>query len=71
MRMRYPYFYAWHPRGKYKNLYKQRCRVLARGAMNSALVEFRSGRREIISRNALRKFKPTSPRSFFYNSNIL
>lgn len=46
--MMYPYRYAWHPRGKYKNLYRQRCRVLARGAMNSALVEFRSGRREMV-----------------------
>ncbi len=28
---KYPYRFVWHPRGKYKNLYKQRCRVLARG----------------------------------------
>ena len=33
----------------------QRCRVVARGAMNSALVEFEDGRRVITSRNAVRK----------------
>lgn len=38
-------------------LYKRKCRVLARGAMNSALVEFESGQREVISRNAIRKVK--------------
>lgn len=51
----YPYRYVWRANGKYKNYFRQRCRVLARGALNSACVEFRSGRREIVSRNALRK----------------
>lgn len=32
-----------------------RCRVVARGAMNSALVEFEDGYRVITSRYALRK----------------
>jgi len=31
------------------------CRVLARGSMNSALVEFLDGFRAVISRNALRR----------------
>lgn len=54
----YPYYYAFKPHnGKYKDLYKKRMRVLARGAMNSALVEFENGQREIISRNAIRKVK--------------
>lgn len=47
------YVYRW---GKYRpDLKGQRCRVLARGTMNSALVEFESGERHIVSRNALRK----------------
>lgn len=33
----------------------QACRVLARGRMNSALVEFEDGFRMIASRNGLRK----------------
>ena len=40
---------------KRAELYGKRLRVLARGAMNSALVEFENGQREIISRNAIRK----------------
>lgn len=57
----YPYVYRFKPLQygvpKYKDLFGQRCRVLARGKMNSALVEFENGTREIISRNALRKVK--------------
>lgn len=54
--MLYPYVYRFKPNGgKYKDLCGQVCRVLARGAMNSALVEFESGQREIVSRNALRR----------------
>ena len=49
----YPLIYRWK---KYRpELYLQRCRVIARGTMNSALIEFQDGTRHIISRNALRK----------------
>ena len=45
---------------KRPTLYKRRCRVLARGKKNSALVEFiDNGQREVVSRNALRKPKDT------------
>lgn len=37
----------------------QLCRVLARGKMNAALVQFESGEKVITSRNALRKAKET------------
>lgn len=33
------------------------CRVLARGRMNSALVEFADGYRAVVSRNALRRIR--------------
>lgn len=33
----------------------QRCRMLVRGAMNSALLEFEDGYRMVSSRNALRR----------------
>ena len=47
------YVYRW---GKYLPDLKGRlCRVLARGSMNSALVEFEDGTRHVVSRNALRK----------------
>ncbi len=49
------YIYRWRNNEKRQMLYGRRCRVLARGAMNSALVEFEDGQREIVSRNALRR----------------
>lgn len=57
------YIYAWGPRYHVPGLpvldrKGQRCRVLARGAMNSALVEFRDGEVAVISRNALRRVRP-------------
>lgn len=49
---RYPYRWHWHRPGGCKG---RRCRVVARGTMNSALVEFNNGRREVLSRNGLRR----------------
>jgi len=48
------YFYAWGNNEKRKALKGRKCKVLARLARNSALVEFTNGQREVISRNALR-----------------
>lgn len=50
------YIYRWGNNEKRASLKGRRCRVLARGSMNSALIEFcDNGQREIVSRNALRK----------------
>lgn len=49
------YKYMWGNNPKRKELKGRKCSVLARGKMNSCLVEFENGQREIISRNALRK----------------
>lgn len=55
---RFPYFWAWgesahrvfdRPRKG------DRCRVVCRGSMNSALVEFEDGYRVVTSRNGLRR----------------
>jgi len=52
------YRYAWRNNSKRETLQNRICRVLVRGAMNSALVEFvDNGQREVISRNAIRKAK--------------
>lgn len=54
----YPYIYDW--RARYPRVLDrrgQRCRVLVRGKMNSAMVEFEDGYRAVISRNALRRAK--------------
>lgn len=51
--MTYRYVYRWR---KYRpELHGRRCAVIARGPLNSALVEFEGGERHIVSRNALRK----------------
>lgn len=54
---RYTYrSYRW---GKYRPDWRGRtCRVVSRGTMNSALVEFEdNNERAVVSRNALRKVK--------------
>ena len=38
-------------------LYRRPCRVVARGKMNSVLIEFDDGRREVVSRNAVRRLR--------------
>lgn len=49
------YIYTWANNPKRATLRGRRCKVLARGALNSCRVEFENGQREIISRNALRR----------------
>ena len=45
----------WRVRTRLPERFGQRCRVLARGSMNTALVEFEDGYRVTTSRNYLRK----------------
>lgn len=54
------YIYSWGPRFRVPDLpvldrKGQECEVLARGAMNSALVRFKDGYLAVVSRNALRR----------------
>jgi hypothetical protein len=52
------FIYSWGPRGNMPGAMSrkgQRCRLLARGSMNSALIEFEDGFRAVVSRNALRR----------------
>ncbi len=51
------YVYRWGNNPVRRRLKGRRCRVLARGALNSALVEFEDGEQHVVSRNALRKEK--------------
>lgn len=45
----------WRWRTNLPERFGQRLRVLARGRMNSALVEFEDGERHVVSRFAFRK----------------
>lgn len=47
---------TWPPSGERLG---QACRVLARGRMNSCLVEFQDGAQFVTSRNYLRKAQPS------------
>ena len=51
------YIYTWGNNERRKALKGKRCKVIARLAMNSVIVEFEDGHRECISRNALRKIR--------------
>ena len=49
----YPYVYRWNRMGRKG----QRCRIMARGGMNSVCIEFEDGFRAVSSGNAVRKAK--------------
>jgi hypothetical protein len=47
--------YIWRVRSRLPERFGQPCRVIVRGRMNSALVEFEDGYRVVTSRNYIRK----------------
>jgi len=58
----FPYLYSWGPRGNLPGALSrkgQHCALLARGSMNSALVQFPDGTLAVVSRNALRRRYPS------------
>jgi hypothetical protein len=52
---KYPHYYAWANNTKRCGMVYRPCRIVARGRMNSVMIEFRDGTREIVSRRALRR----------------
>lgn len=52
---KYPYEYRWGNNPVREGLKGKRCRILARGKMNTCIVEFENGENHAISKNALRK----------------
>ena len=53
----YPYLFMWGNNSLRATLKGRRCRVVARGTMNSVLLQFPDGFRVVTSRNAVRKAK--------------
>lgn len=53
--MRYDHVWYWRKKPEGQDRKDQRCRVLARGKMNSIVVEFEDGYRVITSRYAVRR----------------
>lgn len=52
------YPYIWRVRTRLPERKGQPCRMLVRGKMNSALIEFTDGHKVVTSRNYIRKAKP-------------
>ena len=52
--MTFPLVYAWGNNSKRAMLKGRRCRLIARGSMNSILIEFENGERVVTSRYAVR-----------------
>lgn len=50
-----PFDRVWRIRTNLPERFGERCRVLARGKMNSARIEFEDGVQHIVSRNSFRK----------------
>ena len=45
--------FRWGNNKKRKTLKGRECKVIARGKMNSILIEFKNGQREIVSRRSV------------------
>lgn len=58
--MTYPYYFVWGNNEKRATMKGRRCAVVCRGAKNSCMIEFENGQQEIVSRNAIRKWKGDS-----------
>lgn len=51
------YRYVWKNNPKRAALWGRTCKIIARGEMNSRMIEFLDGGREVVSGNSLRKIK--------------
>ena len=55
----FPLVYSFRNNEKRARMFGLPCRVVARGRMNSILIEFKDGTREVVSRNSVRRQHPT------------
>lgn len=53
--------YYWRVKTRFPERFGTKCRVLVRGSMNSALVEFEDGFLVVTSRNYLRRYQHENP----------
>lgn len=51
------HIYNWGNNEKRKTLKGRKCKIICTGSMNSCMIEFENGQKEITSRRALRKIK--------------
>lgn len=64
-RAAFTHYYAWKNNSRRAELYGRHCRIVARGTMNSIMIEFADGERCVVSRNSVRRLEanPTKERS--------
>ena len=55
--MDYPYVYRWKNNPERARFYGKPCRVVARGKLNTVLLEFEDGERLVTSGNSIRQRK--------------
>ena len=66
------YRFCWGNNSKRETMKGRICRVLCRGTMNSAMIEFTdNGQREVVSRNALRRHNDRIQRQGSREENTL
>ena len=53
----YPYIFNWGNNSKRATMKGRKCKVNARGKMNSMEIEFEDGQKEIVSRNSIRRLR--------------
>ena len=51
------YIYLWGNNPKRKTMKGRECIILTRGRMNSIMIQFDNGQREIVSRRSIRRVK--------------
>jgi len=49
------HYFAWGNNEKRATMKGRKCRIIARGKMNSIQIEFENGQREIVSRRSVRR----------------
>lgn len=52
----YPYIYAWKNNPERAKLFGERCRIVSTGSrLRSVLIEFKDGKRVVVSQRAIRR----------------
>jgi len=62
MPITFDHYFAWKNNEWREQHYRQPCRVLAAGRMNSILIQFADGERAVTSKHAVRPGKPPEPK---------
>lgn len=51
------HYFAWGNNAKRATMKGRECRIVATGTMNSVLIQFSNGQREVVSRRSVRRIR--------------